>query len=362
MDQNHSVSATFIRVSPPNDDFVSSQLISSASASVNGTTKDATRDSGEPNHCLDSADCSGTNGVLWPGDHTVWYSWTAPYSGSWKMDTCTTNYDSLLSVSTRRISYPFVQNNNGCSSGYGSKLTFDAQKDQTYYVGVDGCCGAPQGTFTLALNLVDDVAPETQITQGPKDGSATSNTSVTFAFDADEPGSTFRCRVYSAALTPPAFDNCSGTGTHTASGFSQGTYTFEVRATDAAGNPDQTPAKRTSTVDTTKSTVLRGFTPTGTGVSPTAKPTVKFSEKMDEASVEASTSGKPTTFFLKKGTTKVAATVRYVETATGQYKAIMTPASPLRSGVTYAATVTTSAKDVAGNTLAKAKTWTFTVK
>jgi hypothetical protein len=34
----------------------------------------------------------------------------------------------------------------------------------------------------------------------------------------------------------------------------------------------------------------------------------------------------------------------------------MTPVSPLRSGVTYTATVTTAAKDLAGNTLAKAKT------
>lgn len=83
---------------------------------------------------------------------------------------------------------------------------------------------------------------------------------------------------------------------------------------------------------------------------------------MNKASVVASKNGKPTTFFLKKGRTTVAATVKYVETATGQYKAIMTPASPLRSGVTYTATVSTAAKDLAGNALAKAKTWTFKVK
>ena len=119
--------------------------------------------------------------------------------------------------------------------------------------------------------------------------------------------------------------------------------------------------EKQETVDT-KPTVLRGFTPTGTGVSPKAKPTVRFSEKMDKASVGASKNGKPTTFFLKMGGTTVPATVKYVDTATGEFKAIMTPASPLRSGVTYTATVTTAAKDLAGNTLAKAKTWTFTVK
>ena len=171
MNQNHSVSSTFIRVSPPNDDFANSQVISGASASVNGTTKDATRESGEPNHCLNSADCNGTNGVPWPGDHTVWYRWTAPYSGWWKMDTCQANIDSILAVYTGgqlNALSRVAENNNGCSSGFGSKLTFNALKDQTYYIGVDGCCGAPQGTFTLALNLVDDVAPDTQITQGEK--------------------------------------------------------------------------------------------------------------------------------------------------------------------------------------------------
>ena len=72
--QNHSVSATFIRVSPPNYDFAASQPICDASASVSGTTEDSTRESGESNHCLNSsADYNGTTGFPWPGDHTVWY-------------------------------------------------------------------------------------------------------------------------------------------------------------------------------------------------------------------------------------------------------------------------------------------------
>ena len=134
----------------------------------------------------------------------------------------------------------------------------------TYRIVVGDAGGAMENTFTLALELVDDVAPDTRITQGPDDGSATSNTSVTFTFGADEPGSTFKCRVYPAALTPPAFDNCSGAGTPTASGFSPGTYSFEVRATDAAGNSDETSAKRTFSIDTTlpNTTITSG--PSGT--------------------------------------------------------------------------------------------------
>ena len=65
---------------------------------------------------------------------------------------------------------------------------------------------------------------------------------------ASEPGVTFECRVHPAALTPGAFAPCSSATSHTASGFAPGTYTFEIRATDAAGNVEPTTVKRTFTV------------------------------------------------------------------------------------------------------------------
>src|SRR3989337_2103386 len=65
---DESVNATFNRISPPNEDFAAAQPISGADVSANGTTKDATMEPGEPHHV------SG-----WPGDHTVWYRWTAPH-------------------------------------------------------------------------------------------------------------------------------------------------------------------------------------------------------------------------------------------------------------------------------------------
>ncbi len=180
---------------------------------------------------------------------------------------------------------------------------------------------------------------------------------ASFSFSS-EPGATFLCSIDSTA--DASFSACSSGDEFTVS--SDGSHTFRVKAKDQVGNINQNFASYTWTVDTKKPTVLRGFTPTGTGVSPKAKPTVKFSEKLDKASVEASKNGKPTTFFLKTDRTTVAATVKYVETATGEFKAIMTPTDPLRSGVTYTATVSTAAKDLAGNTLAKTKTWTFTVR
>jgi hypothetical protein len=101
--------------------------------------------------------------------------------------------------------------------------------------------------FTRTVNI-DGVAPQTTITGGTADGAASTDTSASFTFAADQAGSTFKCRVYPAALTPGAFGHCSGAGTHEASGFAPGTYAFEVVATDPYGNVDGTPAKRTFTV------------------------------------------------------------------------------------------------------------------
>ena len=73
------------------------------------------------------------------------------------------------------------------------------QTHEGYYIGVDGCCGTPAGTFTFVLDLVDDVGSRTTIHDGPADGSATSDTSATFAFDSDETDSTFEVRTKDAA-------------------------------------------------------------------------------------------------------------------------------------------------------------------
>jgi hypothetical protein len=95
---------------------------------------------------------------------------------------------------------------------------------------------------------IDTTAPETTITAGVGEGASTTETTVTWALAASEPGVKFECRVHPAALTPGAFAPCSGAASHTASGFAPGTYTFETRATDAAGNVEPTTVKRTFTV------------------------------------------------------------------------------------------------------------------
>jgi Zn-dependent metalloprotease len=83
--------------------------------------------------------------------------------------------------------------------------------------------------------------PQTTITQAPVAAINTTMTSV--GFTSSEPGSTFECRLDSASFTP-----C--TSPVQLSALTEGPHTFQVRATDPAGNTDETPAQVAFTVDT----------------------------------------------------------------------------------------------------------------
>ncbi|AKI99902.1 internalin, putative [Archangium gephyra] len=85
-------------------------------------------------------------------------------------------------------------------------------------------------TFT-----VDTVAPDTTIVTGPS-GFTRQNT-ATFEFSATEPGVTYECSLNGADFTPCPVSL-------TLNGLVEGAYTLQVRARDAAGNVDESPATR----------------------------------------------------------------------------------------------------------------------
>jgi uncharacterized repeat protein (TIGR01451 family) len=89
-------------------------------------------------------------------------------------------------------------------------------------------------TFT-----VDLTPPDTTIVTGPT-GTLTTAT-ASFTFESTEPNSTFECSLDGAAFT-------SCPASHTLTGLADGMHTLQVRARDAAGNADATPASRTFTV------------------------------------------------------------------------------------------------------------------
>jgi outer membrane protein assembly factor BamB len=111
---------------------------------------------------------------------------------------------------------------------------------------------------------IDATAPNATITSGPS-GTVTS-TSASFSFSSSESPSTFECR-----LDAGSWAGCSSPKSY--SGLSTGTHTFAVRATDAAGNVDGTPATREWTVSAPTQTDGGTETPSdGGGTTPTQPP------------------------------------------------------------------------------------------
>ena len=88
---------------------------------------------------------------------------------------------------------------------------------------------------------IDATAPDTAVDSGPS--GLSSQPSPAFAFSSSEPGSAFECRVDAAAFAACAAPFAAGV-------LADGAHTFEVRATDPAGNTDVTPAARAFTIDT----------------------------------------------------------------------------------------------------------------
>jgi hypothetical protein len=83
---------------------------------------------------------------------------------------------------------------------------------------------------------IDTTAPETTITTHPANPSGSAD--VTFEFTSSESGSTFECKLDSGT-----FAACTSPKTYT--GLGLGSHTFEVRASDAVGHVDATPASFT---------------------------------------------------------------------------------------------------------------------
>jgi hypothetical protein len=150
------------------------------------------------------------------------------------------------------------------------------------------------------------------------------NNTATFAPTANLAANT----LFTATITTGAKD---GSGTSLASSF---VWTFTTGAT----------------ADTTAPTVIStNPASAATSVALNQKIAATFSKVMDAATITA------TTFTVKQGTTAVAGTVSYAGTI-----ASFSPTANLTASTVYTATITTAAKDLAGNALASNFVWSFT--
>lgn len=132
------------------------------------------------------------------------------------------------------------------------------------------------------------------------------------------------------------------------------TLTVSTGVRDEQGNAMAAPYSLSFTVgDTTPPTVVSTVPADGaTGVATNTIVGATFSEPMDPSTINTTTF----TLRLTSGGGNIAGAVTYTG---GTNIATFTPAAALASGTSYTATVTTGAKDAAGNQLGTAKTWVF---
>jgi large repetitive protein len=117
--------------------------------------------------------------------------------------------------------------------------------------------------------VVDTIPPDTTIDSRP--ASLTNSSTAAFAFSATEPG-TFECKVD----LEPDFSACGVSKTLTS--LADGQHVLAVRARDAAGNPDPSPASYAWTVDTVPPQTTIGSTPPSQSASGLASFTFSSSE------------------------------------------------------------------------------------
>ena len=194
-----SLAAPASAIPPANDSFDAAVELSGRSDAVSGTTKDATKEAGEPNHANE------------PGGASVWFRWTAPASGETTIDTCGSQFDTLLAAYTGdALNALTVVASNDDVCDHQSSITFTADQGETYRIALDGLV-AETGLFNLQLRLAppnDDFADALVI--GGDEGSV-DGTNDGASFETSEPGSVSGSVWYrwtAPSTGPAAFKTC----------------------------------------------------------------------------------------------------------------------------------------------------------
>jgi hypothetical protein len=158
-----------LSAAPSYDHFASPAVLRGLESSYTTTNAEATKETGERDHAGDA------------GGASVWFSWTAPRSGVLLIDTCHSNFDTLLAVYTGSTVAELTEvaaNDDSC--GFQSELDVDVVEGTDYRIAVDGA-GGQTGSIVLTYAMPpphDDFANATPISgeKGTVGGSARSAT------------------------------------------------------------------------------------------------------------------------------------------------------------------------------------------
>ena len=230
----------------------------------------------------------------------------------------------------------------------------------TFYVKATGS-GGTDTTPDMRSWKVDITEPAAPVISSPPEGGRVGS-SFTVSGTA-EPDSTVQLSEGTASKGS-ATASSTGNWSILLSGMTEGSHTYKAKATDTAGNPSAESNSRTVTVDISSPTVVSTTPPNqATSVARGISPTATFSEKLKARTING------TTFKLfkvnpDKSTTQITDVVVSISSdgLTAKLNPFGTATTVLAPNTKYKAVVTTGAKDLAGNSLAQQKSWTFTTK
>ena len=131
-------------VAPVNDSFASPTVLTGTTFAVKGSNIGATLQTGEPKHA----------GVT--GGKSVWWSWTAPSTGTFTLATTGSSFDTTLGIYTGTAVNTLKvlgSNDDQSTTLRTSKVVVSVVAGTTYRIAVDGYSAA-SGAITLAGSLV----------------------------------------------------------------------------------------------------------------------------------------------------------------------------------------------------------------
>src|SRR5450759_5280538 len=214
-------------------------------------------------------------------------------------------------------------------------------------------------------NIITGVAPKVTSTDPITDATSIAiNSKISAIFSVGMDPSTITIENFTLQQGTTAVSGAVGyagataTATFTPSSVLAAGTEYTATITTGAIDIDGTPLAKDyiwnfttgGTLDLTKPTVtLTDPANSAIGVTPDKLIVITFSKPMDQATINS------LTYTLKQGSTSVPGAVTYTGT-----KATFTPASNLGYSKIYTGTITTGAKDLAGNALAGNNTFSFT--
>jgi len=264
MNPSAVATATFTITNPQNNDnFVDRIRISGPENAIQGSNVGATSEAGEPRIYMND----NPDPLYWPPNHSVWWVWRAPYSGSVTFDTSgapnawngPSNFDTRLGVFTGSSVASLTTIGGADDGGYGnfcSKFTFDAVGGTDYNIVVDGW-GSLTGRIELYWKMTSPpppLPPYTPTNIGPPDGGITISHRPTLAavvpnlggslpFKDFNPGDTHAASQWivtrnsdSAVIFDSGEDPNNKESIHLPSPLASNTsYSFTVRHEDSSG-------------------------------------------------------------------------------------------------------------------------------